>query len=176
MTKAEKTATIEALKEKFAQTDFFYIADSSTLSVEQINKFRRLCFEKGVEMKVVKNTLIKKALESAPEEKAYMGIFEALKGHSALLFAEKANVPAKVLKQFRESSEKPTLKAAYIDTAIYIGDDQIEVLTNLKGKEELIAEIIHLLGSPMQSVLGALQSGESTIGGLLTALEKRGEE
>ncbi len=175
MTKAEKTATIEALKEKFASAEFFYLTDSSTLTVEQVNKFRRLCFEKGIEMKVVKNTLVKKAMEDAPEEKKYQDLQEALKGPTAILFTETANMPARVLKQFRESNDKPVLKAAYIDSSIYMGDDQIEVLSKLKSKEELIGEVIVLLQSPVKNVLGSLQSGANTLAGLLKALEERGE-
>lgn len=175
MTKAEKTATIEALKEKFANTEFFYLTDSSTLTVEQVNKFRRLCFEKGIEMRVVKNTLVKKALEDAPADKKYEELNESLKGPTAILFTETANLPARVLKEFREDFEKPLLKAAYIDTSVYVGDDQIEPLTKLKSKEELIGEVILLLQSPIKNVLGSLQSGGTTLSGLLKALEERGE-
>jgi len=175
MTRAEKTATIEALKEKFANAEYFYLTDSSTLTVEQVNKFRRLCFEKGIEMRVVKNTLVKKALEDAPEEKKYQDLQEALKGPTAVLFTETANTPARILKKFRESNDKPVLKAAYIDSSIYLGDDQIELLTKLKSKEELVGEIIVLLQSPVKNVLGSLQSGANTLSGLLKALEDRGE-
>lgn len=174
MTKAEKTATIEALKEKFEQNSFFYIADSSTLSVDQVNKFRRLCFEKGVEMKVVKNTLARKALESFPMEKGYEALYEALHGPTALLFTETANVPARLIKDFRKASSKPEIKAAYIDTAVFIGDDQIEILTQLKSKEELLGEIIGLLQSPARNVISALQSGGQTLMGILKTLEERG--
>ena len=175
MTRAEKTATIEALKDKLSGIDFFYLADSSTLTVEQVNKFRRLCFEKGIEMKVVKNTLIQKALESAPEEKNYAGLFEALKGPTAILISDKANAPAKLIKEFRKDNEKPTLKAAYIDTDVFLGDEKLEELANLKSKEDLVAEVIALLQSPAKNVISALQSGGQTLTGLLKALEERGE-
>jgi large subunit ribosomal protein L10 len=176
MTKAEKTATIEALKEKFAGSSFFYITDSSTLTVEQVNKLRRLCFEQGIEMKVLKNTLIKKALESAPEEKRYADLFDSLKGPTAVLFTERASAPAHLLKEFRGGHDKPTLKAAYIDTDVYVGDDQIEALTRLKSKEDLIGEIIAILQSPARNVISALQSGGHLLSGLLKALEERGGE
>lgn len=176
MTKAEKTATIEALKEKFADTDYFYLTDSSTLTVAQVNRFRRLCFEKGVEMKVVKNTLIKKALDSAPEDKGFQELYDLLKGHTAILFTDTANVPARILKEFRKDFEKPVLKAAYIETAVYVGDEQIEPLSKLKSKEELIGDVILLLQSPAKNVLGALQSGEQKLAGLIKALEERGGE
>lgn len=175
MTKAEKTATIEALKEKFDKQDFFYLADASTLTVEQVNNFRRLCHEKGVEMKVVKNTLARKALEALPEERNYSNLFDALKGPTAILFTETANVPAKILKEFRETHERPLLKAAYIESDVFTGDDQIEPLAKLKSKEDLVGEVIGLLQSPVKNVLGSLQSGGNTLMGLLKALEERGE-
>lgn len=175
MTKAEKTATIEALKEKFSSTEFFYLTDSSTLTVEEVNKFRGLCYEQGIEMRVIKNTLARKALESLPDEKGYEGLYESLKGPTAVLFTEVANSPAKVLKEFRKKSEKPVLKAAYIDTAVYVGDDQIDALTKLKSKADLLGEVITLLQSPAKNVISALQSGGNTISGLLKALEERGE-
>ena len=121
MTRADKTTAIAELKEKFSNSTFFYITDSSKLSVEQINKLRRSCFEKGVEMKVVKNTVAIKALEGAPVEKGYTELLESLKGPTALLFTETANVPAKLIKDFRGENERPIIKAAYIDTAVYLG-------------------------------------------------------
>lgn len=173
MTKAEKAAAIEGLKDKFSSVSYFYLTDASTLTVEQVNKFRGLCFEKGVEMKVVKNTLAQKALESFPEELNYDALYESLKGPTAILFTETANMPAKVLKEFRKESEKPVLKAAYIETAVYVGDDQIDSLAKLKSKEELIGDVIALLQSPAKTVISSLQSGGQTISGLLKALEER---
>lgn len=175
MTRAEKSAAIEALKEKFESNQFFYLTDASTLTVAQVNQFRGMCYEKGIEMKVVKNTLAIKALESFPEDKNYANLYEALKGPTAILFTETASSPAKVLKEFRKAADKPVLKAAYIDTDIFTGDDQIDVLTKLKSKEDLIAEVIGLLQSPAKTVVSSLQSGGNTIMGLLKALEERGE-
>lgn len=175
MTRAEKTTAIAELKEKFSNSSFFYLTDASTMTVEQVTKFRGLCFEKGVEMKVVKNTLAKKALEDAGEEKGYAPLFDALKGPTAIMFTETANVPAKIIEEFRKDSERPILKAAYIDTAVYMGDDQLKSLTELKSKEDLIGEVIILLQSPAKNVISALKSGGSTISGLLKALEERGE-
>ena len=149
MTSQEKAREIEALKEKFSEHDFFYLTDSSTLTVEQVNRLRGLCFEKGVEMRVVKNTLARKALEQAPEEKNYAGLYEILKGPSAVMFTEVSNAPAKVIKEFRKEHDKPVLKAAYIDSDIYVGDDQLDRLESLKSKEELIGEVIVLLQSPV---------------------------
>ncbi len=175
MTRAEKTAAIEVLKEKFENTQFFYLTDASTLTVAQVNQFRGMCYEKGIEMKVVKNTLAIKALESFPEEKNYANLYDALKGPTAILFTETASLPAKVLKEFRKEADKPVLKAAYIDTDIFAGDDQIEPLTKLKSKEDLVAEVIALLQSPAKTVVSSLKSGGSTIMGLLKALEEKGE-
>ncbi len=173
MTRQEKATVIEELKEKFERTEFFYIADSSTLTVQEVNDFRRLCFEKGIEMKVVKNTLAQKALESAPEDKNYAQVYEALKGPTAFLFTDTANAPARVIKEYRKDHERPILKAAYIDTSVYMGDDQLEVLTKLKSKEELVGEVIGLLQSPIKNVVSSLQSGGQTLSGLLKALEER---
>jgi len=173
MNKAQKTQAIEDLKERFANSTFFYLTDASSLSVAQINNFRRLCFEQNVQMQVVKNTLVKKALESADESKNYAGLYDSLHGPTALLFCETANIPARILEKFRKANSKPVLKAAYIDASVYIGDDQIEVLTKLKSKEELIGEVIGLLQSPAKNVVSALKSGGSTIAGLLKTLEER---
>lgn len=173
MTKEEKAIAIEGLKDKFSNVSYFYLTDASTMTVEDVNKFRRLCFERGIEMKVVKNTLAQKALESFPSDRNYDALYESLNGPTAILFTETANVPAKVLKEFRRESERPILKAAYIDSAVYIGDDQIDPLTKLKSKEELIGEVIGLLQSPAKNVISALQSGGQTISGLLKALEER---
>lgn len=178
MNKTEKTAAIEELKEKFGETNYFYLADASTMTVADVNKFRRLCFESGVSMQVTKNTLIKKALEDTPAEKNYAGVFEALHGPTAILFANNpeapANAVAKMLKDYRKSgSDRPLLKAAYVDSAVFIGDDQLDVLTKLKSKQDLLGEVIGLLQSPARNLVSALQSGGSTIAGLVKALEER---
>lgn len=176
MTRTEKAASIEELKGKFESATFFYLADASTLTVDQINKFRGMCYEKDVEMKVVKNTLAKKALESFPEDRNYVGLYESLKGPTAILFSTTANVPAKLIKEFRETAERPLLKAAYIDTDVYLGDEQVKILADLKSKEDLIADVIALLQSPIKNVLGSLQSGGNTLSGLIKTLQERGEE
>lgn len=164
---------IESLTEKIKNNDFFYVADSSTLTVEQVNKLRSLCFEKGVEMQVVKNTLAIKAMRAQEEPALYDGIIESLTGPSTMFFCETANVPAKVMKEFRASAERPVLKSAYIDQSIYSGDDQLDALAALKSREELIGEIIGLLQSPIKNVIGSLQSGGSTLSGILKTLEER---
>jgi len=176
MTREEKSVVIQELSEKFKVSPYFYIADSSELTVEEINKFRGLCFEKGVEMRVVKNTLIQKALEAAGgEESGYEEIYGALKGPSSLMFTEVANSPAKLIKEFRESFDKPLLKAAFIESSVYLGDEALSELASLKSKEELLGDIVLLLQSPAKNVLSALKSGSSTIAGLVKALQERAE-
>lgn len=175
MTKAEKTVAIEELAEKFADSKYFYVTDCSELNVETINNLRRKCFENGIQLKVVKNSLIKKALEKASvtNKENYDKVMSVLKGSSALMFTETSNGPAKLIKNFREQKEKPLLKAAFVESDTYVGDDQLEALINIKSKEQLIGDIILILQSPMQNVLGSLQSGGNTIGGLLKTLENR---
>jgi large subunit ribosomal protein L10 len=173
MRREEKSIIINELTEKFANNSIIYIADSSKLTVEQINNLRALCYEKGVEMKVVKNTLAQKAFEVNAEERGFEGLYEALKGPTTLLFAETSSVPAKLIKEFRKKHDRPLLKAAYIDSDIFIGDDQVDFLASLKSKEELVGDIILLLQSPIKNVLGSVQSAGQTISGILKALEKR---
>lgn len=173
MTKQQKTETIEQLKEKFSNQEYFYVADSSALTVEQINQFRRRCFAEGIEVRVVKNTLARIALEQAPEEKGFGPLLEAFKGTSAVLFSDVSNSPAKVIMEFRKEYPRPILKAAYIDSAVFLGDEQLESLVKLKSKSELIGDILFLLQSPAMQVISALQSGGNILGGLLKALEER---
>lgn len=174
MTRTEKEKAVKVLKKQFKNNNFFYLTDSSKLTVAEVNDLRRKCFEKGVEMKVVKNTLAIKAMQSLAVDRGFDKLYEALKGPTAIMFTESASVPAKIIKEFRKDHEKPLLKAAYIDTDVFIGDQYVEELASLKSKEEVLGEIISLLESPLKSVLSAIDGG-ATIGGLLTALESRGE-
>jgi large subunit ribosomal protein L10 len=137
MTREDKSVAIAELKEELGGTPFFYLADSSTLPVAKINKFRRMCFEKGISVKVAKNTLIQKALESEPESKGYAALFEVLHGPTTILISPNPKAPAQLLAEFRKTEERPLLKAAYIDSSIFIGDDQLVALTKLKSKEEM---------------------------------------
>ena len=157
MTKQEKNEVIELLKGKFSQYNNFYITDTETLSVAQIGKLRRACFDKQVEMKVAKNTLIKKALESLDAEK-YSGVYESLHKVTALLFSENPKEPALILSSFRKDTngQRPELKAAFINGDIYTGDNNLKSLTQIKTKNELIGEVIGLLQSPAKRVLAAL--------------------
>ena len=172
MEKKQKNQEIADLKEKFSNTSNFYITDASTLSVEKINKFRRLCFNAGIEYRVSKNTLIRIALEQLGE--GYESVYPLLHGPTGVMFSADGAAPAKLLKEFRKTNQKPVLKGAYIDSAVYVGDDQIDVLSALKSKNELIGDIIGLLQSPAKNVIGALQgSSAQKIAALLKTLEER---
>lgn len=162
MTKQEKNEVIELLKGKFSQYNNFYITDTESLNVEQVSKLRRVCFDKQVEMKVAKNTLIKKALESIDAEK-YAGVYDSLHKVTALMFSENPKDPAVILSGFRKegNTEKPVLKAAFINGDVFVGDNQLKALTQIKTKNELIGEIIGLLQSPIQRVLGALENKDN---------------
>jgi large subunit ribosomal protein L10 len=162
MTKQEKNEVIDLLKGKFSQYSNFYITDTETLSVAQITNLRRHCFDKQVEMKVAKNTLIKKALEGLDAEK-YAGVYDSLHQVTALLFSDNPKEPAMILSSFRKANnnEKPVLKAAFINGDIFVGDNQLKALTQIKTKNELIGEVIGLLQAPIQRVIGALQNKDN---------------
>lgn len=173
MTREDKSIAIAELKEELGNSPFFYLADSSTLTVAKINKFRRMCFEKGIKVKVAKNTMIQKALESEPEEKGYQALFQILAGPTTILISSNPKAPAQLIEEFRKSEERPILKAAYIDSAVFIGDDQIKVLTKLKTKEEMIGEIIGLLQSPARTLASQITASGSKLAGIVKALEER---
>lgn len=175
MTREEKATVIESLKEKFERSPFFYITDSSSLTVDKINKLRKICFEKGIEVLVVKNTLARKAMESFPDERKFKEVYPALEGPTTIMFCDTANLPARVIENFRKENSKPIVKAAYIDSDVFFGDENLEFLTKLKSKEELIGELIGLLQSPAKNVIGALKSGGNTIAGLVKTLQERGQ-
>ena len=162
MTIQEKNEVIEVLKGKFAQYNNFYITDTESLTVAQVGKLRNHCFDKQVEMKVAKNTLIRKALESLDAEK-YSGVFDSLHQVTALMFSENPKEPAMIISSFRKenNNERPLLKAAFINGDVFVGNDQLKALTQIKTKNELIGEVIGLLQSPIQRVLGALQNKDA---------------
>ena len=162
MTKQEKNEVIELLKGKFSQYNNFYITDTESLSVEQVSNLRRSCFNKQVEMKVAKNTLIRKALESIDSEK-YAGVYDSLHKVTALMFSENPKEPAVILSSFRKENnqERPVLKAAFINGDVFVGDNQLKALTQIKTKNELIGEVIGLLLSPIQRILAALENKEN---------------
>ncbi len=162
MTKQEKNDVIELLKGKFTQYNNFYITDTESLTVAQIGKLRNHCFDKQVEMKVAKNTLIKKALESLDAEK-YAGVYDSLHQVTALMFSENPKDPATIISSFRKenNNERPVLKAAFINGDVFVGDNQLKALTQIKTRNELIGEVIGLLLSPIQRVLGALENKDN---------------
>jgi large subunit ribosomal protein L10 len=175
MTKQEKIAHVQELTEKFQNYPNFYIADTGGLTVAQINELRSRCFQANIEMRVVKNTLIRKALEQV--ENDYSGIYPALKQTSALFFfKENPNKPAKLIKEYRKLvKDKPVLKGAYVESSVYLGDASLEQLVALKSKTELIGDIIGLLQSPAQNVISALQSGGGKLAGILKTLSEKQE-
>lgn len=172
MKKEEKHEIVLDLKQKLTAHNNFYITDTSNLTVAQVNVIRRKCFEKGIKMQVAKNTLIRKAMEATGND--YSELFGSLKGTSAIMFSEVGNAPAKLIKEVRKNGDKPALKAAYIDSAIFIGDNQLEALIQLKSKEELIGDVIALLQSPAKNVISGLKASGGKLAGILKTLEERG--
>jgi len=173
MNKEEKHDLVLELTEQMKEYGNFYITDTSNLTVAKINNIRRKCFESDITIRVAKNSLIKKAMEATGGD--YTEMYDVLKGSSSILFSKSATAPAKLIKQLRKSgSEKPIIKAAYIDQAIFVGDNQLDTLINLKSKEQLVGEIIGLLQSPAKNVISALQSGGNILAGLVKTLQERG--
>lgn len=171
MTKEEKTRVIEDLTAQLAGTNVIYVTDISGLDAETTSNLRRACFKAGIKLEVVKNTLLEKAMESV--ENNYGELPTILKGSTSIMIAETGNAPAKLIKEFRKKSDRPVLKGAYINEAVFIGDNQIDALIALKSKDEVIGEIIGLLQSPAKNVVSALKSGGSTIAGLVKTLSER---
>ena len=171
MKKEQKVKEIQDLTERLSLVKNLYLTDIAGLNAVQTTALRRACFKANIKLSVVKNTLLAKAMEAS--EKDFGNLHEVLKGNTSLMFSELGNTPAKLIKTFRKKFEKPVLKGAYIEEAIYIGDDQIDVLESIKSKEELIGEVITLLQSPAKNVISALQSGKSNISGILKTLSER---
>ncbi|MEC7173631.1 MAG: 50S ribosomal protein L10 [Bacteroidota bacterium] len=171
MTKEQKAQEIQDLTEELSSAKNLYLTDIAGLDAVQTSALRRACFKANVKLSVVKNTLLAKAMESS--DKDFGNLHEILKGNTSLMFSEVGNTPAKLIKDFRKKSEKPVLKGAYIEEAIYIGDDQIDLLESIKSKEELIGDIITLLQSPAKNVISSLQSGGSKISRILRTLSER---
>lgn len=171
MNKTEKDKAIEELVAKLAETSNFYLTDISELTVEHTNNLRRDCFKQGIQLHVVKNTLLKKAFERS--EKNFEELYDTLKGSTSIMFCETGNVPAKLIVNFRKKHPKPVLKAAYVEESVYLGDDQLKALESLKSKNELIGEIIGLLQSPAKNVISQLSSGGQKIAGVLKTLSEK---
>ncbi len=172
MTKEEKLAVIDSLAQQLQNYPHFYVADIEALNAEQTAALRRKCFENGVKLVVVKNTLLNKALEKV--EKADADLVNVLEGPTSVMFAEVAKAPAQLIKEFRKESDKPVLKAAFAEGCVYVGDDKLDALCNIKSKEELIGDLIALLQSPAKNVISALQANAGQkIAGLVKTLESR---
>jgi large subunit ribosomal protein L10 len=172
MRKEEKRAIIDSIAENLKTSPNFYVTDISGLNAKKTYELRKMCFERKVKLMVVKNTLLQKALEQI--EFAEADLFSTLKGSSAVMFTEVANVPAKLIKEFRKKDEKPAIKSAYVQECLFIGD-RVDELANIKSREELIGDIIGLLQSPAKNVISALQLAGQTISGLIKTLSERPE-
>lgn len=173
MTKDEKNQAIDALVADLDANANFYLADISNLNAEQTYKLRSTAFKRSIGVKVVKNTLLKKALEKATGE--FDGLYDVLKGNTSIMFSEVGNAPAKLIKELRKKSDRPLLKGAYVGESIYLGDESVSVLENIKSKEELIGDIIALLQSPAKTVISGLQTPGRNIAGVLQTLAEKGE-
>lgn len=171
MTREEKSQVIENLTAQLNENTTIYLADISGLDAGTTNNLRRACFKAGVKLSVVKNTLLKKAMGET--EKDFGELPDVIKGNTSLMFSEISNAPARVIKAFRKRSEKPLLKGAFIEETIYIGDDQLDTLVNIKSKDELIGDIISLLQSPAKNVISALKSGGGKLAGIIKTLSQK---
>lgn len=173
MTREEKSQVIEDLTAKLSDGNVIYLADISGLNALDTSNLRRACFKANVKLAVVKNTLLAKAMEKSDKE--FGELPNTLKGNTSLMLSETGNAPAKLIKEFRKKNkgEKPILKGAYVEEAVYIGDDQLDMLVNIKSKEEVIADIIGLLQSPAKNVISALQSGGNKLSGILKTLSEK---
>jgi len=171
MTREEKSQVIENLTSKLAGSNIIYLADISGLNAAQTSNLRRACFKANINLAVVKNTLLEKAMENS--DKDFGELPATLKGNTSIMISETGNAPAKVIKEFRKGADRPILKGAYIEEAIYVGDDQLNALVSIKSKEELIGDIITILQSPAKNVISALQSGGSKLSGILTTLSEK---
>jgi len=170
MTREEKSKVIERLTTELAENTNIYITDVSGLDASETSKLRRACFKANIKLSIVKNTLLSKAMETS--EKDFGNLNEVLVGNTALMYSEVGNSPAKLIEEFRKKSERPLLKGASIEDAIYVGDDQVQFLANIKSREELIGDVITLLQSPAKNVISALQSSGSIISGVLKTLSE----
>lgn len=171
MTREEKNKQIDELTEVLETSSTVYLTDIAGLDAEQTSNLRRQCHKSGIKLNVVKNTLLKKAMERSG--KSFDELYPTLKGNTSIMISDTGNAPAKLIKDFRKKVEKPILKGAYVEESVYLGDDQLASLVDLKSKEELIGDVITLLQSPAKNVISALQSGKNNLAGLIKALEER---
>lgn len=174
MNKEDKTQIISGLAEALAASKNFYLADTSELTASKTSSLRRMCFDKKIQLIVVKNTLLRKAMERTNDEE-FKPLYDALKGSTSIMFSESGAEPAKLIKELRKTGKKPVLKAAFVEHSVYIGDDQLDLLASIKSKNELIGDIISLLQSPAKNVISALQSSGGKLSGLVKTLSERPE-
>ena len=173
MTREEKSKAITEITDVLSQNEIIYLTDISGLNSIETSNLRRLCFKSGVKLEVMKNTLLEKAMTASDKE--FGDLLDTLKGNTSVMVADVGNAPAKVIKDFRKKSDKPILKGAIIESDIYLGDDQLELLANIKSKEEIIGEIILLLQSPAKNVISALKSSGNKLSGIIKTLSEREE-
>lgn len=173
MKREEKEIIVNNLVEQLNNSTHFYLTDASELNADNTSLLRRRCFENNIQMLVVKNTLLKRALDKS--EFQVEELYDVLKGPTAIMFTETGNVPAKMIKEFRKKFEKPVIKAAYVEESVYLGDNLLETLVNVKSKEELLGDLIGLLQSPMKNVISQLKSGSNTLTGVLETLSNKSE-
>lgn len=171
MKREDKDQIISNLTESINNSKHFYLTDTSELDADNTSKLRRKCFEKDVRLIVVKNTLLRKALEKCSEN--FEELYVVLKNSTSIMFSEQGNAPAKLIKEFRKTLDKPLLKAAYVEESFYIGDEQLDTLAKIKSKEEVIGDLIVLLQSPVQNLLSALQSGNQKLAGIVKTLSEK---
>jgi large subunit ribosomal protein L10 len=169
----EKNAIIDSLAEKLKEYSHFYLTDTAQLNAADTSLLRRKCFENDIKLMVVKNTLLKRALEQTNGD--FEELYPVLKGATSIMFTQTGNGPAKLIKEFRRKHDKPVLKGAYVQESVYVGDKMLDALVSVKTKKELIGDVIFMLQSPARNVIGALQSGGTTIHGVLETLSKREE-
>jgi large subunit ribosomal protein L10 len=172
MTREQKAQYIDDLAQELSQSNIFYLADTSEMTVDVINKLRRKCFNSNIKLRSVKNALLAKAFEKV-DGKDFSELNSVLHGQTSIMFTEVGNLPARIIKEFREKSQRPVLKAAYVEEAIFIGDNQLDALVAIKSKEELLGEIVGLLQSPAKNVISALKGQGGKIAGILKTLEER---
>ena len=174
MTRDEKAKMIDDLTALLEESNIVYLTDIAGLDASNTTELRRACFKGDISLRVVKNSLLKKAMERV-EAKEFDGLYDSLKGNTAVMISTTGNAPAKVIETFRKKSEKPILKAAWVDQAVYVGDDQLKTLASLKSKEELLGDIIGLLQSPLKTVVSQLQSSGQKVAGIVKTLSERPE-
>lgn len=171
MTRDEKNQLIDSLAQQLSESKHFYLTNIAELDAEQSSTLRRKCFEKDIKLVVVKNSLLKKALEKI--EGDFQDLYPVLKENTSIMFTETGNIPAKLIKEFRKEWEKPILKGAFVEESFYIGDEQLDTLASIKSKEEIIGDIVALLQSPAKNVISALQSGGQTLAGIIKTLQEK---